>query len=87
MYEHVFISLGKGGLKMVLTFKQLTKEERLDLSQIGLSLLLVVLARFCLGDTQLAVIVYIGAYLVAGFQIIVTAAKIFGRESGLTKTS
>ena len=60
---------------MVLTFKQLTKEERLDLSQIGLSLLLVVLARFCLGDTQLAVIVYIGAYLVAGFQIIVTAAK------------
>lgn len=75
MYEHVFISLGKGGLKMVLTFKQLTKEERLDLSQIGLSLLLVVLARFCLGDTQLAVIVYIGAYLVAGFQIIVTAAK------------
>lgn len=75
IYEHVFISLGKGGLKMVLTFKQLTKEERLDLSQIGLSLLLVVLARFCLGDTQLAVIVYIGAYLVAGFQIIVTAAK------------
>lgn len=71
----MFISLGKGGLKMVLTFKQLTKEERLDLSQIGLSLLLVVLARFCLGDTQLAVIVYIGAYLVAGFQIIVTAAK------------
>lgn len=60
---------------MVLTFEQLTKEERLDLSQIGLSLLLVVLARFCLGDTQLAVIVYIGAYLVAGFQIIVTAAK------------
>lgn len=60
---------------MVLTFKQLTKEERLDLSQIGLSLLLVVLARFCPGDTQLAVIVYIGAYLVAGFQIIVTAAK------------
>lgn len=60
---------------MVLTFKQLTKEERLDLSQIGLSLLLVVLARFCLGDTQLAVIVYIEAYLVAGFQIIVTAAK------------
>lgn len=60
---------------MVLTFKQLTKEERLDLSQIGLSLLLVVLARFYLGDTQLAVIVYIGAYLVAGFQIIVTAAK------------
>lgn len=60
---------------MVLTFKQLTKEERLDLSQIGLSLLLVVLARFCLGDTQLAVIVYMGAYLVAGFQIIVTAAK------------
>lgn len=60
---------------MVLTFKRLTKEERLDLSQIGLSLLLVVLARFCLGDTQLAVIVYIGAYLVAGFQIIVTAAK------------
>lgn len=60
---------------MVLTFKQLTKEERLDLSQIGLSLLLVVLARFCLGDTQLAVIVYIGAYLLAGFQIIVTAAK------------
>lgn len=60
---------------MVLTFKQLTKEERLDLSQIGLSLLLVVLARFCLGDTQLSVIVYIGAYLVAGFQIIVTAAK------------
>lgn len=60
---------------MVLTFKQLTKEERLDLSQISLSLLLVVLARFCLGDTQLAVIVYIGAYLVAGFQIIVTAAK------------
>ena len=60
---------------MVLTFKQLTKEERLDLSQIGLSLILVVLARFCLGDTQLAVIVYIGAYLVAGFQIIVTAAK------------
>lgn len=60
---------------MVLTFKQLTKEERLDLSQIGLSLLLVVLARFCLGDTQLAVIIYIGAYLVAGFQIIVTAAK------------
>ena len=60
---------------MVLTFKQLTKEERLDLSQIGLSLLLVVLARFCLGDTQLAVIVYIGAYLVAGFQIIVTASK------------
>lgn len=60
---------------MVLTFKQLTKEERLDLSQIGLSLLLVVLARFCLGDTQSAVIVYIGAYLVAGFQIIVTAAK------------
>ena len=60
---------------MVLTFTQLTKEERLDLSQIGLSLLLVVLARFCLGDTQLAVIVYIGAYLVAGFQIIVTAAK------------
>lgn len=75
IYEHVFISLGKGGLKMVLTFKQLTKEERLDLSQIGLSLLLVVLARFCLGDTQSAVIVYIGAYLVAGFQIIVTAAK------------
>lgn len=75
IYEHVFISLGKGGLKMVLTFKQLTKEERLDLSQIGLSLLLVVLARFYLGDTQLAVIVYIGAYLVAGFQIIVTAAK------------
>lgn len=71
----MFISLGKGGLKMVLTFKQLTKEERLDLSQIGLSLLLVVLARFCLGDTQLAVIVYIGAYLVAGFQIIVTAVK------------
>lgn len=69
------MSLGKGGLKMVLTFKQLTKEERLDLSQIGLSLLLVVLARFCLGDTQLAVIVYIEAYLVAGFQIIVTAAK------------
>ena len=60
---------------MVLTFKQLTKEERLDLSQIGLSLLLVVLARFCLGDTQVAVIVYRGAYLVAGFQIIVTAAK------------
>ena len=60
---------------MVLTFEQLTKEERLDLSQIGLSLLLVVLARFCLGDTQVAVIVYIGAYLVAGFQIIVTAAK------------
>ena len=60
---------------MVLTFKQLTKEERLDLSQIGLSLLLVVLARFCLGDAQLAVIVYIGAYLLAGFQIIVTAAK------------
>lgn len=75
IYEHVFISLGKGGIKMVLTFKQLTKEERLDLSQIGLSLLLVVLARFCPGDTQLAVIVYIGAYLVAGFQIIVTAAK------------
>lgn len=71
----MFISLGEGGIKMVLTFKQLTKEERLDLSQIGLSLLLVVLARFCLGDTQLAVIVYIGAYLVAGFQIIVTAAK------------
>lgn len=65
----------KGELKMVLAFKQLTKEERFDLSQIGLSLLLVVLARFCLGDTQLAVIVYIGAYLVAGFQIIVTAAK------------
>lgn len=75
IYEHVFISLGKGGIKIVLTFKQLTKEERLDLSQIGLSLLLVVLARFCPGDTQLAVIVYIGAYLVAGFQIIVTAAK------------